>query len=966
MTNRGNAQTEDDPAMRRPSHAFRLALLIPALLLFGLQARSEAVSPGAHFAVRPQVLNPDLPAFTATVAGLGNGVDLMRNGGGFEPLNFRTMLQATQDSPDQVIAPPATLTQWDSWPEGAFDGAEVEVLRIVDGHIKSVREDRIAAGGFRASGWVGALPGGQVLAAGQTRFLTSWDGYNRLGVPWYYTVRAIDGGGRVSDAAPAVSVVAPQKPGKIEGAAPGLVQGQLSGGETTSLAAPSNLRAELTPEQTLALSWDPVPGAQGYMVYRAYVPPERFRGYGIQLEGRGEPVRAGDMVLLRKKFMMPSRAEVATNRVWSAYAAESGFGVPLVSGMPGDTPDGPQMRLVPHPADTPVAEPGETYLEVDLKGRQTATLGLFNHSGLSQYYYPILDPARTYRFDVWLRGDGVVSATFQINGPVKALFASPPVIRPGREWRRYTIDFRPAATVETQQVGRMELVLSGKGKVDVDNFRLYRADAPFMALLPEDKAALRASGMGMLRSHMFIKTGTRTYSLDQLTNPAGVNPVGEGTSLPQFLNINADAGMEPWLQVEPHLTRAEWLGLAEYLAAPFDPAVDDPKALPWAAKRAAQGRAAPWTEAFGQIYFEIGNETWNTLFRPWVFPEMPDGGSLLPWRKASTGEVYGLYQEYVLSILRESPWWDRLAPHLVPVIGGWLINDYGFDALRRSPSSRVVTVADYIGGWDAGEGVVSRKPEGYASVMAFTPQTTVGRATAAQETLRKKAAPGGVILGTYEAGPGYALNGLNGDTVTPEQREEQEKVMKSAAAGAATLDNFLTRAQAGDRVQNFFMFARGGEWSSHARWDRGGQAYPSWDWLALFNKVGRGDVLEVDTLAVPRRDLPKMGWRPEMAGAPMAAAYAARKGDRLTVTVISRQVTEGPLPVRVDLPISGAKSLTRYHATGSYTSENTREEQTRLQSETLPVPADPGRLDIPALAPASAEIFVYEGVTDAP
>ena len=82
--------------------------------------------------------------------------------------------------------------------------------------------------------------------------------------------------------------------------------------------------------------------------------------------------------------------------------------------------------------------------------------------------------------------------------------------------------------------------------------------------------------------------------------------------------------MRPWLQVEPHFSPAEWQGLVEYLAAPYVPGVDTPVKKPWAYKRHQQGQTAPWTDRFQQIDFEIGNETWNSLFRPWVFDDMTD------------------------------------------------------------------------------------------------------------------------------------------------------------------------------------------------------------------------------------------------------------------------------------------------------------------------------------------------------
>ena len=234
----------------------------------------------------------------------------------------------------------------------------------------------------------------------------------------------------------------------------------------------------------------------------------------------------------------------------------------------------------------------------------------------------------------------------------------------------------------------MGLVFQGAGEVSIDNFRIFRADAPYLSWLPEDLEALKSSGMGELRTHAFIKTRMRTYDLTQLTNPAGATSLKHGNTLPQTLRAIRQAGMTPWLQIEPHFSREEWLGLVEYLAAPFDRTTDDPTGRPWAAKRAAQGQVAPYADVFDLIRFEIGNETWNGLFRPWVFKEMRDA---ITGRKYRNGEVYGLYQAYVLSIMRESPFWPKLAGKLSPVIGGWGRTYNGEDAASLSPRSPLVT-----------------------------------------------------------------------------------------------------------------------------------------------------------------------------------------------------------------------------------------------------------------------------------
>jgi len=936
-------------------------LLAAFLSLSGGDAR--AMAEVARFRIGSEVTTPALGPFAATITGIGNGSENGFNaeGSGFEPIILRDMFVATESAPNSVIVPPRYLDHWDSWREGALDGAEVEVLRIENGAFVSVRTDRVAPGGHRASGWI-AETGNFVVPGGTTRYITGWSKSSRLDAPYFYAVQAVDRLGRVSPPSEAVRVMPPKSPGKLDGAQKeALTKARLTADQASDLAAPEHLTAQLTVAGTLALNWDPVPGAVGYVVLSSDYAPERHRGYGLDLAGTGPEVRAGDLVMIRQRILKPERT-MLSNRMWGLGQGRGFFTNRAVRSWPGE-PGAADWQLVPHEPGTPVPDAGETYLHADLKRGQTLELATGRTAGTGQQFYAVLDPSKSYRMEVWARGDPGVSVRFEARSMGRAA-----EFQPTAEWRRYSLEMTPKSLQTGPGVLTMSLTLSGEGGVDLDNLRIYRSDAPYLAWLPEDLEALRQSGFGALRTHDFVRTGNSSYDLAQLTNGPGGSGLRSGNTLPQTLTDMAVGGVDPWLQIEPHLSRAEWLGLAEFLAAPFDPARDDPAARPWAAKRAALGRPEPWTEAFGKIYLELGNETWNRLFSPWTFPPLQDGAPGASQRY-TRGAVYGLYQEYVLSILRESPWWDRLAPKLVPVLGGWTGFDYGPQAARFSPHSQLMTQALYIGGWDSGEGPVQPTSEGYFSVMANAEQVAAPLMTKSAEDARRlsrqRAEPLGI--GSYESGPGYALDGLNGKKIDPERETLQHEVMKGAAAGAAVLDQFLSAARAGAQVQNFFTFGRGEMWTSHAPWYRGGQAWPSWQWLSVFNRVGTGDMLGVETLEVPRRDIPKMRRREALKAAPLVAVYATRQGDRVTVFVINRSVPglpgggDGTVDVSVALPFGPARAVTRYAIAAPYTANNLEGPAAMVEGRAMTPPAG-GDLEIPAMPPASAQAYVFEGV----
>ena len=202
--------------------------------------------------------------------------------------------------------------------------------------------------------------------------------------------------------------------------------------------------------------------------------------------------------------------------------------------------------------------------------------------------------------------------------------------------------------------------------------------------------------------------------------------------------------------------------------------------------------------------------------------------------------------------------------------------------------------------------------------------------------------------------------------------------MKSLAAGTATLDSFLARAYRGFTVQNFYAFGSGNLWKSHAKWYHGGQAYPSWKLLALFNKEASGDdMLRIETLSVPSADLKAFSRRQTIKDAPLAAIYATRKEDRYNLFVISRKVpgypvggNDGYTPVTVELPFSGAKSVTLYRMTGAPDANNLLSDNVSIEKLEIPssnlgrrfsLNAETGA-DERGLPPASTFLYVFDGV----
>lgn len=955
----------------------------------------------ARFEVTSTVLNPDVSAWTATMA--DGPVNSWLDGGAFEPMVFRRKFHARGDAADEILLPRSEIDGYNSYRDGLLDGAAVRVYRIEDGAFRKVREDTVAH--FYSSGWYapeGMDWGSQLLPSTATVARVNWPSWYRKPADYHFKVVAVGTGGLESTDSNIATVPwngwtaaqVPQTNALVSFAPPATPSG-------TMPSAPTNLQAGYDPVGGLiTLSWNAVPpqGLAGYRLYYCDRDPAALNGFRILLANSpsdpDQHIRTGDMVFLEMTRTSWDKREFLSHRVFNTSQAG---GLPTLVPYHNDAVKG--WAFVPHPAPVPAALAavgGQTCLELTLGGAETVQLAQYNHAHLQQDWYNVLQPGKTYVVEVWLRQEGLANGTamFDLTGFYATRVPAKQFAVTG-QWQKF-VDTFTVNEVYTGPgaVGQMRLRVTGPGRVWVDNFRVYEQGTGYLELSAEDRAALQAGGIGHLRTHSHIKSGWG-HTMEDLTNPRGViGPRGwQGAAsqhtLDSLLTLMRDAGIDPWLQTEMYMTEAEWLGWVEYLAAPYDPAVDSRATKPWAAKRHAQGQTAPWTDAFGRILFEISNETWNSLFVPWTFMgiTMPDHGT---GGSYGSGQLYGLWQEYVVGILRSSPYWTpAVEAKFEFVLGGWstqaTTTGYGAQAAQTSPVSDHMTLAGYNGGWDEGEPPAEATDEGRFKTLTFAVQA--GEPTAIQHVQTRDALRAQGLadyhLGTYEAGPGYNLNGLNGVSMTDAQVEAESRVMKSLAGGTATLDSFLMNAKHGYRYQNFFTFSRNRHyWVSHARWEKGSQAYPCWDALALHNLYGAGDHLQVHALAVPSWDLPKTLRRAARPAAPMVGVYATRQGARVAVFCLSRKLDgfpvagdDGftPLTLRLPFALAPGGTITLHRMVGDPRAHNL--DAALIVPETIPLsPAafapeftvDATRgADARGLPPGATFVYVFDGVEPA-
>ena len=690
-------------------------------------APSDFQSRPAVFEITPDVVNADLEAFTITVPAFGN--TLNRTGrGGFEVPTFRNQFFAQEDAPHRIVdASDSGLHYYDSFQSGYLDGAGVQVFRIVDGSLKLVREDTVAKGGSVIEYWNQGRSN-QVLAPTATEAQFAWAAWSRPKSARWFAVVAVDQSGNVSAPSEAIRITRPDNSGDAKPQNEERRFKPQRNGDQIAPPAPSGFTAEAGSDGIVRFTWSPVEADDlaGYRIIRTDTDPSKHRGVYLQLVGTPnapeQHIRKGDKVFVSKAMDHFSRDWFA-HRVANLERQLKNIqpdGIP--NGFDPEAVPGKTWRLVEHGEDAPVPGGGKHYLEMTLRDGDTEKVGHSDIPDLSntkQEFYPVPVDGAEYIMSVWMKADrpDAPPVIFTWEGDEKiGGFVGKNPIQVTEEWQRHEVRFTGRAS-DTGNHAYLVLRTSGPATYSFDNFQIHRADTAYLDYEAYRYEQLKRSGMMAFRTHGPIKTRMYTYSMEQFLRESGnAQGVALGNTLPQMLRVIEKTGIHPWLQIEYHMSAEEWLAFAEYMAAPYDPSVDSPAQKPYAYLRYSQGRHAPWTDAFERIYFELGNETWNGIFRPWVFHDMTDAQTGKRYRR---GEVYGMFHDRTVEILRSSPYWsDAIDAKFIHILGGWANGSYSEESVRGSKHGDFVTIAAYNGGWDE-----EKVPAGHARELFLRAQS---------------------------------------------------------------------------------------------------------------------------------------------------------------------------------------------------------------------------------------------------
>jgi len=773
---------------------------------------------------------------------------------------------------------------------------------------------------------------------------------------------------------------------------------------------PANLKA-VASRGAVTLTWDPSPSPDvtHYRVLRSDVPRARQQER-VYLDPE-LPLLPGDyaFICLETREMLPRTSHFRVRTPRSGTARSHGFG----------GRDEWTYALVPHPGPLPegLSDHGQTCLEIT--ANSTAQVGgnpavFFPWQGYTgeDKWYSQLHPGSGYRVQVWLRQDGRLGDSGQVRFVLNGCYADLNAKTPWAvtdQWQPFTYEFTAPPYPTTGSHSGPGLAFTGPGRLYVDNFVVYRADADHPALnvpikatfdeilasMPAEgrKGCLRFYGLGFCDATMAAYTDLfagSTYTADWYTAVSCATPA----TLPVQMEYARRTGSSPETRVVPMITLPpdffpeEWQGLVEYLGVPYDPAAGDtPQTKPWAYKRFRQrgGVGTPWTDGFREIVIEIGNETWHNKALP-----MWDG---FGWTGAvmQGGKEYGLFAKLIIDqSVKTMPAWRQydLGRRIRWSLGANYSTDlqwgYGELAVAQGADVAYLGHANYVGPkWETGDKAqtefgddgVQKTLLGF--LMDETARKTVDSAAASRDTLRAQGKAHYELI-AYEGGPsGYDHRNLT--NLTP------ELYGKSEAMAVAALDAWLHSSLMGYRHQCYLGYASGYGWSSHTMPEAGGfRAHAGWLALKLRNRFAEGDrMVETKVIATPTLTLQGKDW-------PLVGAYALTDGaGTWSVFVLSRKLDgrhsgadlgDGCTPVTLRLPFARAAKIAlhalakRDGSPANPRDNNLAEEKVRIASKEIPASALKGSFSIDAttgglpggLPPGGIFLYVFEGCGNAP
>ena len=159
-----------------------------------------------------------------------------------------------------------------------------------------------------------------------------------------------------------------------------------------------------------------------------------------------------------------------------------------------------------------------------------------------------------------------------------------------------------SSAIQQSSVGRIGVTLSGVELEDAFQRQSKSRGLNPVVFREELVGALKELHPGTIRME-FPDLGQQLAGKFSVSGAAASEKSvsGSGYGLGEFLQLCAEAGSDPWLRIPSGTTPGEMRELVEYLSGTGSDA--------WSAARIGGGQSEPWTEVFGRIHVELGNES---------------------------------------------------------------------------------------------------------------------------------------------------------------------------------------------------------------------------------------------------------------------------------------------------------------------------------------------------------------------
>ncbi|MDO5632147.1 MAG: hypothetical protein Q4G22_09945 [Paracoccus sp. (in: a-proteobacteria)] len=804
------------------------------------------------------------------------------------------------------------------------------------------------------------------LVAGHGELIHQFSRYYGLEVPMYIAVAAVSENGEIS---------AWSEPAKVDLVAGSdaitptpadhftTVPSYPHASPDVSVPKPTNVTVQAVGNRAIKVNFAPALGLRHVVAMSWH--PSFTNEEAITVDGDID-IELTDFLVVRTTFVDMDMAKYACGRM--VHVESFNANSPGVPSFNQWMPKGVTGELLTDVDGTPFGR-------IRIEDGVEYNINAYVHQGTDGAWYPILDPARRYRWITGIRAQSPTTARFQVLGST-----TPRSIQEiGTDWSDVEIAFgvNEPRIDGTAQPAR--ITLTGPCVVDLRRFAVFEDGTEYLHFREQERRTLLDGTLPYLRIHSMCKSRPRVYIAADALHPWGTN--ARGYSFWAFFNslkqlkeslegqaAQAKVGrpcFNPWIQIEPpHARRDELRTYAGWLCTTYDASAEQTPEQVGAKMRVDAGQVEPWQDVFETIMIEMGNEPWNNM-SAFFYYEGIDG-------VASGGKLNGMWLQRFANIMEATPGYnpDKFRFYLN---GTGNNPNYIPDGLSVCPAADYTGFAYYIMGWDVGMNIMpdSRNQDLMAYQAASThatyqsknlPGTKYVTLMNSLEDINKTREKKVRVIG-YEYGPGYETVG---GTIW------QERSQKSKLLGNSTLDVLMTNASLGNISDTFFTVSTGRLFRGRTQPPQGGAYAPSLMWQNFVNEHLLGKTTRV--MPVKGASLPGVTLETrddEGNPAPGTSSLAARfvqeavrvfrvdrKDGSIAFVLISTD-TQNMQTMKLGFP-PRARRWTKWTMEGdmlAYNQTLATKDDVRFESQQMPDDWGGSMIEI-ALQPGTAEVYI--------